>query len=97
MDPRWLGLIGGVLGLLGGALGTAFSLKDARGVRERAYLIRVAVGFWTFVLSFLLALWIIPPTLRWLILAAYLLALPALIRVVNRELGRIRREEGTDP
>jgi hypothetical protein len=57
MEPGMAGgLIGTAVGILGGVIGTYASIRNARGPRERAFVIRAAAVFCAFVTLFLLAL-----------------------------------------
>src|SRR5262249_14628033 len=80
VDPRTIGLIGGVggavLGVLGGVVGTYFSIKNTAGPRERAFMIRAAALAWVAVATFLVALWWTPLPYRALLWVPYLLLLP---------------------
>ncbi|WP_406693860.1 hypothetical protein V5E97_22755 [Singulisphaera sp. Ch08] len=97
MDPRTVGLIGGVggtvIGVLGGVVGTYFSIRNAAGPRERAFMIRMSALVWIAVTAFLAALWLTPQLYRPLLWLPYALLLPLGIRVGNRRQERIRREE----
>lgn len=97
MDPRTIGLIGAiagaVLGGLGGAIGTYFSIKNATGPRERAFMKRASVAGWVAITGFLAALWVTPQSYRTLLWLPYLLLLPLAIRACNRRQEQIRSEE----
>ena len=97
MDPRMVGLIGGigggVVGFLGGAIGTYFSIKNTAGPRERAFVIRAAVLCWIFVIAFLAALWWTPMPYQVLWWGLYAISLGPAIRSWNRRQDQIRREE----
>jgi hypothetical protein len=60
MDPRMVGLYGGiaggVIGVMGGLIGTYVSVKNTHGPKERAFVVRAAVVCWLFVTAFLLTL-----------------------------------------
>jgi uncharacterized membrane protein YfcA len=97
MDPGTVGLIGGiaggVVGVFGGAVGTYFSIKNTRGRRERAFVVRMATFTWVAVTAFLAALWMTPQVYQPLLWLPYLLLLPLGIRFMNRRQQEIRREE----
>jgi hypothetical protein len=101
MTPEAVGWLGGILGaaigLLGGVAGTYFTIKNARGPRERAFVIRAAIVSWVLVLAFLGAMLILPSPLRyWLWLPCGIL-LPLGVLWWNRRQSRIRREESGGP
>ena len=97
MDPRTIGLIGGVggavIGVLGGLVGTYFSVKNTRGPRERVFMIRVALVCCLAVTAFLVVLWFTPFFYRSLLWLTYMILLPLAIRIGNRKQAQIRREE----
>jgi hypothetical protein len=96
-DGQLAGLIGGVVGggvgLLGGVLGTYFSIKNTRGPRERAFVVRAAVACWLLVLAFLAGMYLIPAWYNQLLWLPYAALLLLGIRAWNRAQFRIRREE----
>lgn len=87
------GLLGGAVGVLGGALGTYAGVKNTRGPRERAFVIRAAVLCWALVLAFVLGLLLIPGWYKHLLWIPYVVLLVLGIRSWNRAQLRIRREE----
>jgi hypothetical protein len=97
VDPRTIGLIGGigggVLGFLGGVIGTYFSVKNTAGPRERAFVIRATAVCWIAVIAFLVALWYTPGAYRALWWGLYAISLGPAIRAWNRRQDQIRREE----
>lgn len=94
---RVIGIIGGVLGALigvaGAALGTYFSIKNTKSPRERAFMVKVAIFFWIFVIALLAALLAVPPRWKLGIWAVYGMFLPASIFLLNREQRLIRQQE----
>jgi hypothetical protein len=101
MDPRMIGLVGGVaggvIGIMGGIVGTYFSLKNTAGPRERTFMIRASVLAWVVVISFLAGLWLAPPAYRPLLWLPYILTLMPGIHILNRRQEQIRREEAAPP
>ena len=97
MEPEtagWIGGVGGtVLGVLGGAVGTYFSIRNTRGPRERAFMIRASVACWAAVAAFLVVLWLIPSPYRFLLWIPYGSGLAWAVRAGNRVQEQIRREE----
>ena len=97
MDQQTLGFWGGVLGaaigVLGGVIGTWFSIKNTRGPRERAFVVKASVICWMLIAAFLLGMWLIPhPHRHWLWLP-YAIFLPLGIFSCNRRQAKIRQGE----
>jgi hypothetical protein len=86
------GIAGGAMGVMGGAIGTYYSIRHARGPRERALTIRLALLSWLW-LAILFA-WVIGMPRPWN-QAAMLLNLPYLgaIPWMNRNLARAPAED----
>jgi Ca2+/Na+ antiporter len=101
MHPGTVGaIVGSVLGLLGGAAGTYFSIKNTRGPRERAFVVKASVITWVAVITFLAGLLMLPSPYRFGLWAPYVILLAYGIRAWNRAQARIREEEargGTRP
>ena len=97
MNPELVGWIGGILGALigvaGGLIGTYYSVRNTRGPRERAFMVRVAVGCWVLVLTFVAALFLTPAEYRYWLWLPYGLVLVLGIGWANRAQARIRQEE----
>lgn len=87
------GLIGGFVGLLGGALGTYVSVTNTSGPRERAFMVRVAIGAWIFITAFLIGLLTLPTPFKFLLWIPYAIALPLAILWSNRRQRQIRAAE----
>jgi hypothetical protein len=84
---------GSALGVLGGVVGTYFGVRNTKGPRERAFMLRVATVCWLAMAVFLAAMWVTPMPFRVLLWIPYAGALPLAIRGVNRRQEQIRREE----
>jgi hypothetical protein len=101
MHPGTVGaIVGCVLGLLGGAAGTYFSIRNARGPRERAFVVKASVITWVAVIAFLAGLLVLPSPYRFGLWAPYAILLAYGVRAWNRSQARIREEEargGTRP
>jgi len=89
------GILGGVLGALGGVYGTWCSIRNTRGPRERAYMIRVSVIAWIALAIFLAGLLLPDPHRLWM-WVPYGILLPLGIHRVNRRLFEIRNDESSD-
>jgi hypothetical protein len=90
----WIGAIGGsVIGVLGGLFGSYVSIKNTNGPRERAFMIKAAIGAFFAVATFLVALWFASDFLRPFLWLPYVVALPLAIRWLNRKQQEIRRDE----
>ncbi len=86
-------IIGTLLGFAGGAFGTWCTLRSAQGPRERAFLVRASIVIWIAVLGFLAAVLFLPAPYKHLIWAPYILGLMGGVRLLNRRIEQIRREE----
>jgi CHASE2 domain-containing sensor protein len=98
MDPGvlagWIGgIAGAVIGLLGGVIGTYFSIKNTRGPRERAFMIKAAVQCWILVGTYLAVMLWVPPPYNMLLTIAYVAILVFAIQRWNAAQSRIRQEE----
>jgi hypothetical protein len=100
MKPETIGLLGAalgsVVGLLGGAVGTYFSVRNTRGPRERAFVVKAAVLCWALVIAFLAAMLLLPSPQRFFLWVPYGVLLPLGIRAWNRTQARIRKEEAAE-
>lgn len=92
-----VGLIGGILGCIigiaGGAVGTYFSIKNTNGPKERAFIVKASVVFWTFGIIFVTLLLRLPSPYKWFLWLPYGIFLPISIRFMNKRLCQIKREE----
>ena len=94
MHPGWIGAIAGcVIGLAGGIIGTAYSIKNTNGPRERSFMIKSATVAWIVMSVFLALLLFLPSPYRWLVWIPYAILLPVGILHGNKVQQRIRREE----
>jgi len=97
MDAGMMGgIIGGAVGLAGGAIGTYFSIRNTRGPRERAFMVKASVIAWVVVTAFLVGLLMLPKPYNWFLWLPYGIALPLSIRWCNQRQQRIRAEEAAD-
>jgi hypothetical protein len=97
MDQETLGriggILGGVLGLLGGGIGTYFSIKNTKGPRERAFMIRASILCWVGVCLFVLGMLFVPTPYKYGLIAVYVVALLLAVRHWNRRQAAIQAEE----
>ncbi|MEM4247980.1 MAG: hypothetical protein QXH80_01825 [Candidatus Nanoarchaeia archaeon] len=90
----WIGgIAGGLLGLAGGIVGTYFSIKNTKGPRERSFVIKLCVMFWSLVIVFLILLFLLPGSISWFIWIPYCVILPTGISYFNRRQQAIRQQE----
>ena len=97
MHPGMIGgIVGGVIGLAGGVVGTYFSIKNARGPGERAFMIKASIIGWVAILLFLGLLLTLPNPYKWFMWVPYSILLPLGIVYSNKKLRNIRQEESQD-
>ena len=84
---------GCLTGLAGGILGTWASIRNKKGPRERAFMIRACAVTWIAGLVFLALMFLLPMPWRYLLWIPYGILLPLCIITGNRRQQRIRREE----
>ena len=97
MDPQTLGLYGGLAGggtgVLGGLVGTAVSVVNTHGPRERAFMASCALAGWAAITLTLAAAFLLPGPFRFVAMAPLFLGLPWAIRAGNRRQAELRAEE----
>ena len=94
MNPGLIGgIIGGIVGVAGGLLGTYFSIKNTKGPRERAFVIKASIASWIFVLAFVFGLCLIPGLYKLFLIPIYVVGLVAGILLGNKKQAQIRLEE----
>jgi peptidoglycan/LPS O-acetylase OafA/YrhL len=76
-----------------GVYSTYTSFKNARGPRERAFLLASSLACWTLVMVVLLSELFLPNPFSYYMLIAVLFAAPVVGYVVDRQLRKIRRAE----
>jgi hypothetical protein len=87
----------GVPAGLGSLIGTYFSIKNTKGPRERAFMIKASIICWIVVIGFVLGLSLIPQWYNFLLGVPYTILLVFGIRKSNELQMRIRKEEsGSD-
>jgi len=91
------GLIGGVagalLGVAGGIIGTWASIRNTRGPRERAFMVRASLWCWLLGVLFLAGLLLLPKPWGVLMWIPYAVVLPLGIRHVNRRQAELQAED----
>ena len=87
------GILGGLIGITGGAIGVYFSVKNTKGPRERAFVIRVSILCLVGVVVFVIGMWLVPSPYKFGLIPAYVVALLLAIRQWNRLQVAIRAEE----
>jgi uncharacterized membrane protein YfcA len=86
-------LLGTAGGVLGGAFGVWASLKNTKGPREKAFVVRASVLCVVFVSAFIVGMVLIPGWYKYLLWIPYMILLIFGICWGNRVQFRIRREE----
>jgi hypothetical protein len=87
------GVGGGLLGLLGGIFGTYCSIRNTRGPRERAFMIKASVVCWLVVVLFVGLLFALPSPTRHFLWIPYVILLPTGTLYWNRKQRLIRQQE----
>lgn len=96
MHPGYIGAIAGsTIGILGGIFGTWRSIAATREPRERALMIRAAMGTWIGVAAFLAGTLLIAPPYNHLLWVPYAILLPLSIHWLNRRQAQIREQESS--
>jgi drug/metabolite transporter (DMT)-like permease len=90
------GIIGAVIGIGGGIVGTWCSIRNTRGPRERAFMIRASAVAWIAITIFLALLLLLPHPWRLWMWIPYGILLPLGIIYLNRHLAEIRQQEQAD-
>ena len=94
MNPGLIGgIVGGIIGVAGGLLGTYFSIKNTNGPQERAFVIKVSIACWIFVLAFIFGICLISGFYKLLLIPFYAVGLVAGILLCNKKQTQIRLEE----
>ena len=86
-------LSGSVLGLLGGVYGTYTSIHDAKGPKERAFLIKMAQLIWINIILFIALLTIVPVPYKFMLWIPYSIVLPVLVIKAHKNQKDIRSSE----
>lgn len=90
----WIGgIAGGVIGFLGGLFGTWCSIKNTKGPRERAFMIKASVVCWIAIILFVGLMFALPVPFRYFLWIPYAILLPLGTRYWNRKQQLIRQQE----
>lgn len=94
MQPGSIGaIVGTAIGILGSIVGTYFSIKNANGPREQAFVIKALVMLWGALTTFLCALLLLPSPYNHLMWIPYGIILSFGIRKFNESRKRLRENE----
>lgn len=91
------GIAGGTLGLIGGSIGTYFSIKNTRGPRARASMIKWSIFIWIGIGLFLGLIFTLPVAYRHYLWIPYAILLPVGIAALSREQSKIQKMESQEP
>jgi Ca2+/Na+ antiporter len=90
----WAGpILGSLIGILGGAFGTYCSIKNTKGPRERAFMVRASLVCWVGVAIFVLGMLFAPAPYKYGLIGIYVMVLLLAVRYWNRRQAVIRAEE----
>ena len=74
-----LGILLMGVAILGGALATYHNVRNAKGPKERAFVIKICAISWIIIISLLLFVYGLPPPYRYVVLFLYFVGCPILI------------------
>lgn len=89
------GIIGSILGICGGLTGTYFSIKNAKGPIERAFMIKASMIVWIAIIIFIALMFLLPNPIRFWLWAPYGVIFPLGIIWINKRVAEIREIENT--
>ena len=87
------GIAGSVVGAAGAALGAYVSIRNTKGPRERAFVVKANVICWVAALAFVVAMFMAPEPYRFWLVPVYIIGLLSNVRLWNRKQFEIRDEE----
>jgi hypothetical protein len=93
----WGAIIGCCIGIAGGALGTYFGIKNTKGPKERAWMIKCTTIIWIAVIVFLTLLRIVPYPYKVYLWIPYAILLSWGIFKINRRQRALREEDKAKP
>jgi len=86
-------IVGVVIGVAVGTVGTYVGIKETKGPRERAFVIKETVLWWMASITYLFCLWLIPnPYIIYLSFFSFM-AICAAVRSSKKRRTQIRSEE----
>lgn len=88
-----IGIVGSAIGVCGGIVGTYFSIKNTKGLKERSFVLKASAITWVAVAIFLCAILLLPSPYNQLLWVPYGLLLGFGIRKFNETQKRIRNDE----
>ena len=89
----WGGLAGAILGVVGGLIGTYFSIKNTKGPKECAFMVRLSIYIWSGITLFIVLLLLLPKHYNFLMWIPYSIFLLFVIKYCNQNQTKIREEE----
>ena len=87
------GITGGIIGLMGGIVGSYFSVKNTKGPKEKAFVIRATLILWILVIIYTGLLISLPFPQKLYLMIPYGFILPLGIWYWNRTQQNIRTKE----
>lgn len=73
------GLVLVSVALIGGGVATYANIRNAKGPRERAFVLRICIAGWAIILSMLALMYVLEPPYRYITAFAYFVVTPWLI------------------
>ena len=75
----WLSGLVLLAAIVGGALGTITNIRNAKGPKERAFVIRSCLSVWGLVILMLVAVTFLPSPFRYIVLVIFFFVFPVFI------------------
>jgi purine-cytosine permease-like protein len=86
-------VVAGLIVVVAGLAGAYLSIKNTKGPRERAFMIKAIIIGWIFVLALVFGLRVLPRSYHVLIIPIYIAGAVAGIMYSNKKQAQIRAEE----
>ena len=86
-------IIGCILGIGGGVIGTYFSINNAKGPMEKAFMVKASIVTWIAIILFLVLMFLLPNPYRHMLWIPYGILLPWGIIKMNKKIAKIRETE----